>query len=207
VDLDSRLHAMVQGTGDYLKLTTTAAAGALVLSLSLLPNAPTYSGFERLMLVCSWSLFAISALGGILALSAVPFIKYTGELPDLVRILVLVSNVALVSGALFMGSGLGHAFISARPFSSFAVRDGRAAIAIAEKALPAGTVVRKLDKVELVRGLDSTQGEDVTWNVQFEVDEASAPTSSRRTTRRTFDVAVAPDGRALLVEPGGVPRH
>jgi len=40
------------------------------------------------------------------------------------------------------------------------------------------------------------------WDVQFEVDDpAPSVSKGRRMTRRTIDVIVGPDGKALVVEP------
>ena len=114
------------------------------------------------------------------------------------RINVLASFLALAFGAMSMSTGLAIGFLRTEPFPALRVRDAANAVDFAQGTLPKSDHIRKLDKVELSRGLDPNDARDMVWNVQFDVDRDAG--TAHKVVRRTVDVQVETNGDARVVE-------
>jgi hypothetical protein len=188
------------GVSDYIKYTTAGAAGALVLGIGLLPNTPTYSNWERILLVVSWVLFGLSALAGALAQAAIP-VLFGNQVNDLeawtFTYPARAHQILLVFAAASLGGALVGVALSEKSLDALEVKDAASAVLAAKRMVPHYEKIRKLDRVELIRGVDANSGKDMTWLVQFEVDDVIHP---KHVMRRTVDIAIPADSRGSVIE-------
>jgi hypothetical protein len=159
----------LKAAGDIIKVSTGLATGALVFSVSLLPNAWTYTPLTRALLVVSWFLLLVSIVAGILSQAAIPVLMadqnydienkfYTW--PGRAHQLSFGLAVAILAFALIT-------IVYSEP-SYLRVHTAADAIARARSVVDPQFEVRRVAKIELIKD-PSDRASYSTWHAQLEI--------------------------------------
>jgi hypothetical protein len=106
-----------------------------------------------------------------------------------------------VASAIAIGFALIRIMTADQPLSVLPVGNSGKAVEVARTVVPKAEMIRKLNHVDLIKGLDPNRGADMAWSIEFEVDVPPAPRSQDRLPhRRIRDVIVTTDGKTTLVE-------
>lgn len=192
---DKRVEALNSG-GDFIKVSTSIAVGALVFGLGYFSNSAAVDWTLRLTLAVAALLLILSAILGMLAHSRVPvLINGTGDVHDrLLGGLGIAHQAMLVLGIASLAVSLATLVVKQRPTQTYSVPTADRAIAIARRVIPDNEVILKIGAVDLLKGVDPSDSRFFVWHVQFGV-------LKKKTSKPAFVDAIVnvEDGRVMHV--------
>lgn len=159
----------LKAAGDIIKVSTGLATGALVFSISLLPNVSDYVGIIRYLIAGSWGLLLISIIAGVCSQSAIPVLLFDREYDIENKYYTWpgrVHQVAFGFAILFLSIALCVILLSAS--GKLRVPTAADAVTNARYAIQNTYDILKLEKIELIKA-PSNRPDEATWHAQFEV--------------------------------------
>lgn len=191
--------------GDYVKVTTGLAAGALVFSIGLVPNMAGYTACGRMLIIIAWILLFLSMITGGLAQGAIPMQiargVYDVEDPVFANT-VKAHNLTFLVATLLLGAALVIVSTSEAPVEAFAIRTPTQAVEKAGEALPEGVKdhIARVSVIELIKGAGQEKASLSSWHAQFEIRGGNV-VSAKPVPNYYVDVMVDPeDGKTAVIE-------
>jgi hypothetical protein len=159
----------LKAAGDIIKVSTGLATGALVFSVSLLPNASTYTPGIRCFLILSWFSLLVSILTGVLSQSAIPVLMEDQDYNIENKWFTWpgrAHQIAFGFAIIFLAVALTK-IVYSEP-SHLRVRSAAEAVAIARREIVDKFEVAKVSKIELLKD-PSDRASNATWHAQLEL--------------------------------------
>lgn len=157
---------------DFIKVSTSLAAGALVFGVGYFSNIAPFSWHARIALAVAIVLFLLSAALGLAASSRIPVLIAMNQ-PNvqdgLLGLLGIGHQLAFVLGLCFVAVVLQFLSASQPPAEDFAIANAREAVERARLTMPRSRVA-KVDVIELVHGVDAGDEKLAVWHVRFLLD-------------------------------------
>jgi hypothetical protein len=167
VDETDRHKQALASAGDFLKVSTGLATGALVFSLGLLPSVQVEGTAIHVLLTLTWAALFVSVVGGILSQAAIPVLMYDGVFDLEAPTFTWPGRIHQVLFGLAM---LGLAVVLIATLNAGAPKIGNAAgaLARARTALRAGEVPDRLEEIALLGGTPAG------WHVRFHLRDGGS---------------------------------
>lgn len=146
------------------------AATAGCFGIGLLVSPAEIAQGQRDLLLIGLGLIVCSVTGAIVTFMGVVFTSVANseyESWRAFRIALAFQNIALVVGLIVFAILIVIRFASQMPYSSMTVRNANAAVATALLSVPKGTRILKIDRVDVIRGLSTSDSSGIVWYVSI----------------------------------------
>ena len=172
----------LESAGDFLKVTTGLATGALVFSTTLLNNPGALTGAARWVLSIAWAALLISIGASVFVAQGRITTKIAKKNYDIHNDLWLTRPTVIhqwtfFGGILALGVTLGIVLGNQPSTEALQVPKATDAVRLAISRVPRSVHIVKVDAIDLIKGADATDPTLETWHIQL--DGTVRPPASR----------------------------
>lgn len=159
----------ILAAAEFLKYSVAFATGSLVFSAGLVGEKIALPSLATNFLIAAWVLLTLSVVFGVAAYSRIPIqlAEQNYNIED--RYFIIpgrAHQVFFLLGVISLGLSL---VLTIKLPTEYNILNARQAADRAAHQLPTNTVLKKVEKVELLKGLEDSKKSAPVWHVQVEL--------------------------------------